>query len=63
MIAAKKTSHTKRTQQNQHSDISKLLDKLLENYVNHKKKIIILKYVSNQVFSLLKLHKIFRIIV
>lgn len=36
VLAAKKSGHphsTKR-QQNQHSNISKLLDKLLENYVN-----------------------------
>lgn len=34
VIAAKKSGHHPKRQQNQHSNISKLLDKLLENYVN-----------------------------
>lgn len=36
VIAAKKSGHphSSKRQQNQHSNISKLLDKLLENYVN-----------------------------
>lgn len=31
--------HSYRRQQNQHANISKLLDKLLENYVNTKHKV------------------------